>query len=210
MKNRTQYTETRCSQNITWLCRLLSFILLSVTGIHAQTENTYRLSSVDQIEMTIFQQPKMNIKQRLDGQGNVSLPLIGATHLGGLTLAEAEKKIAVIYKNERYLKEPSITLSIIDYSPKSVIVMGEVEEPGEIKLPAEANTIAISKAIAMAGGFTNTAKQSSVKVVRLNDAGNRISYQVDVSESYEKGDKKSQQKSQLKPGDTVIVPKRIF
>ena len=191
---------------------ILSFLAIALlpsaafAATPAATHSNYRLSPVDKVEINVFRQANMRTSQRIDGRGNVSLPLLGSIHIGGLTVGEAEQKIARSYEQERFLRNPSVGVSIIEYAPKTITVMGQVEEPGEIELPIEVNTVAIPRAIAMAGGFTGTARQSRVKVIRNNGDEGESTYTVDVGRQLRDGTNRFM----AQPGDTIVVPRRIF
>ena len=191
---------------------ILSLLVIALLPCASQAaapdpgNSTYRLSPLDKVEINIFRQPNMRTSQRIDGRGNVSLPLLGSLHIGGLTVGESEKKIAQSYEEQQFLRSPSVGVAILEYAPKTITVMGQVEEPGEIELPIEANTVAIPRAIAMAGGFTGTARQSRVKVIRNNGSEGEVTYTVDVGRQLQDGSTRFM----AKPGDTIVVPRRIF
>lgn len=196
--------------HVSKLFPLLLCLLFGPINLMGANEETYRLSKTDQVEMNIFGQPDAKTKQRIDGRGEVTLPLIGGVQIGGLTLQQAEDKIAKTYQERRIFRDPSVSLTIADYSVKAVTVMGEVEEPGEVELPVEQNRLELSKAVAMAGGFTNTAKTSSIQIIRRHTAGGKKTYKVDMDDIYEDSSASNSSKAYLEPGDSVIVPRRIF
>jgi polysaccharide export outer membrane protein len=84
-----------------------------------------------------------------------------------------------------------------------VYVIGQVGRPGAINLPSQ-EVLTVSKAVSLAGGFSQFAKQSDVQLIRT---GKRVQV-VDVR-SILTGDTKSEDPV-LRPGDTVYVPESRF
>ena len=84
-----------------------------------------------------------------------------------------------------------------------VNVWGEVLKPGIVEVPDNTNLLSL---ISMAGGPTENAKLSKVKIVR-NFSENRT-FTVNVKDCVRDG--KAEQIPLIKPGDTVIVPRNSF
>jgi polysaccharide export outer membrane protein len=84
-----------------------------------------------------------------------------------------------------------------------VYIIGQVAHPGAVNLPSQ-EVLTVSKAVSLAGGFSQFAKQSEVQLMR---AGKRVLV-VDVR-SILNGDIKSEDPI-LQPGDTVYVPESRF
>lgn len=84
-----------------------------------------------------------------------------------------------------------------------VYIIGQVGHPGAVNLPSQ-EILTVSKAVSLASGFSQFAKQSEVQLMR---AGKHVQV-VDVR-SILTGDAKSEDPV-LKPGDTVYVPESRF
>ncbi len=66
----------------------------SVTAAPAlPNSQDYRLGAGDAIGVQVYQSPDLSIDARVSESGVISYPLVGSVQLGGLTIAEAEKKI---------------------------------------------------------------------------------------------------------------------
>ena len=106
---------------------------------HSKTD--YRISSADLMSVTVYQDLDMNRKVRVNANGTVSLPLIGAVEIGGMTLIEAQAKIEA--KLAQFLVSPQVSLFIEEYGNKTVFVMGEVQKPGSYPVPTESRMTAL-------------------------------------------------------------------
>lgn len=84
-----------------------------------------------------------------------------------------------------------------------VYIIGQVGKPGALNLPSQ-EILTVSKAVSLAQGFSQFAKESDVQLMR---AGKRVQV-VDVR-AILNGDNKSEDPI-LKPGDTVYVPESRF
>ena len=95
------------------------------------------------------------IETQVMASGDVQMPLVGSVHVGGKNLLEAHKAITAAYA-DGYLETPSINVSLLEKSSVSVLVLGEVEEPGTHVLPKYENDI--GHALAAAGGLSEEAE----------------------------------------------------
>lgn len=84
-----------------------------------------------------------------------------------------------------------------------VYIIGQVGKPGAVNLPSQ-EILTVSKAVSLAGGFGQYAKQAEVQLMR---SGKRVQV-VDVR-AILTGDTKIQDPV-LEPGDTVFVPESRF
>jgi protein involved in polysaccharide export with SLBB domain len=90
---------------------------------------------------------------------------------------------------------------------RKVYVSGHVRLPGPQEIPG-GEPFTVSKAILRAGGFSDFAKGTQVKITRANtEKGSRI-ITVNVVDILEKG--KIENDVLLEPGDLIFVPSRTF
>lgn len=187
--------------------------------IHAQESSAgrtpdpefYELSPRDQIELSVYGEPDLTDEQRIDGRGQVRVPLIGTTRLAGMTVRQAEEFLARAYVEQRLLREPMVTIQVVDYAPKEVAVLGAVEAPGKLTFPIEANSLDIVDVISQMGGFKGIAKSDKVRVTRIEANGGKKEFTVNVERMITgRGRKKSEEKVEIYPGDILWVPERLF
>lgn len=173
----------------------------------------YRVITNDRLGVHIFQEDDLSLVARVDAKGDINLNLVGAVHIWGLTLPEAQKAIEDAYRDGKYLGHPQITLTVEEYAPREVSIQGQVKNPGRVSLPIETATT-LSEIISRVQGFTDTAKGTAVRVTRILPDGTTRVFEVDV-EDVMKGKEKNKAKVEaanmvLEPGDIIYVPERII
>ena len=138
----------------------LSALLLLATGspAHAQAAaaaaaapNEYRLGSGDVIRVTVFQNPDLTLEGRISEAGVVSYPLLGSIRLGGQSVTAAEKFIADGLRNGNFVKQPQVSLVVLQVRGNQASVLGQVNRPG--RYPIEVADMRLSELVATAGGI---------------------------------------------------------
>jgi polysaccharide biosynthesis/export protein len=176
-----------------------------------RTRFIYTLTVTDKLRVEIFQEGDLTTLGRVDASGNINLPLIGDIHLAGLTVDQAQAAVESAYVTKRFLRHPQVTISIDEYAPREVTIMGQVKNPSRYLLPLE-STWSVVDLVSKAGGFTDTAKGSDVSITHYAPDGTKTVTKVDV-DSIIKGKRsaKTIDNSQLlQPGDIVFVPESII
>lgn len=133
---------------------ILIAMFFSASLAHAQIRHDYLLSPGDTIRVTVFQSPEMTTETRIPGNGQVALPLIGAVMLGGLSVPEAESRIAQALKTGGFVINPGVSIMLVDARGSQVSVLGQVNKPGRYSLDVPG--LRISDLIATAGGVSPT------------------------------------------------------
>lgn len=169
---------------------------------HSKTD--YRLAPADLVELTVYQEPDMNRRVRVNTNGTVSLPLIGTVEIGGKTLLEAQTEIET--KLAKFVVNPQVSLFIQEYGNRMVFVMGEVQHPGSYPIPTESR-MTVLEAVSTASGFTPVAAQDRVRVLR-NVKGVSTDYTINTKDITQQGQKEKDMV--LEPNDIVYVPQSFF
>jgi polysaccharide export outer membrane protein len=122
-------------------------------GLMAQAASSadYVLGVGDVVRITVYQNPDLSLETRINEGGTVSYPLLGTVKLGGLSITDAEKKIATGLKDGNYLKQPQVTMLLMSGKSNQVSVLGLVNRPG--RYPLEAGSSKLSEVLAVAGGI---------------------------------------------------------
>ncbi len=150
------------------------------------------------LEMDVYDTPEMSAELRIDVHGDVSVPLIGAVHVEGETLSQAQITISNALIEREILKDPQVTLNILQFSATSISVLGEVQTPGRVQLLAPSS---LGEVIALAGGET-IAAGNDIEIQHPLDHGELTSRHIE----YAQGEDSTKLQSILvEPGDTVFV-----
>lgn len=110
-----------------------------------------KLAPGNLITLHVFEEPDLDGAYRIDGQGNVSIPVIGSVQVGSLSLREAEAAIDAKLISGEILTNPHVTVNISDYGSQSVVILGEVNAPGRLTIVGPHK---LQDVLAMAGGTT--------------------------------------------------------
>ncbi|MDE2368738.1 MAG: polysaccharide export protein EpsE [Burkholderiales bacterium] len=136
----------------------------------------YRLGAGDVVRISVFQNPDLALDGRISDTGLLSYPLLGQIHLGGLSVTQAEKLIGDGLREGKFVKQPQVTLVVMQVRGNQVSVLGQVNRPG--RYPLETADLRLSDLIATAGGIAPTG--SDIVVVTGVRAGKAFRYQVDL------------------------------
>jgi len=121
----------------------------------------YRLDAGDQVRVITFGEESLTGGFRISDSGTIAIPLLGPIPARGLTTAELETKIAGELKAKNLIKEPSVSVEIVNYRP--IFVLGEINRPGQY--PYQPGMTVLT-AVAVAGGFTYRAVENYASILR--------------------------------------------
>lgn len=137
----------------------------------------YRIGAQDLLEVSVFGVGELTQTVRVNSNGQVSLPLIGAVMAGGKTIPELEQVIATKL-SEGYLQNPQVTVFVKEFTSQRVTLGGAVEKPGIYPITGKTTLL---QAIAMAQGVTDMADLGAVVLFRTID-GKRAAAVYDIRE----------------------------
>jgi protein involved in polysaccharide export with SLBB domain len=179
----------------------------TISGTVVNAPTGYRLSPNDAISVEVFGEDDLRTSARLNGEGNVSLPLIGSIHLAGMTMTQATARVTELYARD-YLVNPRVNVSLLGYAKRRFTVLGQVNHPGSFEMPETSpGGIDLLEAIAMAGGYTRIAAPERVSVRRHTASGDQV-LRVNAKRLEHGGANAGSFK--VEPGDTITVGESIF
>jgi polysaccharide export outer membrane protein len=161
----------------------------------------YRLGAGDAIGVQVYQSPDLSIDARVSESGVISYPLVGSVQLGGLTISEAEKKIADALRSGGFVKVPQVNIVLRQVRGNQVAVLGQVSRPG--RFPLETFNTRVSDMLAAAGGTTPTG--DDVLIVTGQRDGKPFRKVIDIPALFL--NQKSDEDIVLAGGDTLYVNK---
>ena len=109
----------------------------------------YKIGPEDLLEISVFEEEKLNKTVRVSSQGNISLPLLGTIRVKGLTASELEKEVRELLA-EKYLQNPNVSVFIKEYRSQRITVIGAVDKPGPYDVTGQKTILAV---LGMAGGL---------------------------------------------------------
>ena len=156
----------------------------------------YRIGTDDVLAISVWSQKDLDQVVSVRPDGKISLPLVGATEAGGLTVAELASRLTTLYR--RTVPGAQVTVSVREIRSRPVFFLGAVVRPGPIQLTEE---LTILQALQAVEGLVPSADLESAFVLR---GITRIPVNI---QKLREGD--PAQNLRLQPGDTVVVPTRL-
>lgn len=167
--------------------------------------SNYVLKVSDVIELDVYQERDLNKSVRIEGDGTVSLALVGRVKLAGMTVGEGKSLITDLY-NRDYLVDPQISLLVVSFSPKVLHILGSVRSPGVVNIPPDRD-LTLTEALSMVGGVTRMGNPRAIKIKRVDQDGRTRQMEVNFSKVVQDPDVTD---LVLNEGDTIWVPERII
>jgi polysaccharide export outer membrane protein len=143
------------------LYRVLSFLLFGLIGLlpvlaQAQTQTDakkdYVIGAGDVLRITVYQNADLSLETRVSESGAVNYPLLGSVVLGGLSVMQAETTIADGLRNGNFVKQPQVSVLLMQVRGNQASVLGMVNRPG--RYPIEVTGLRMSELLATAGGIS--------------------------------------------------------
>ncbi len=172
----------------------------------------YKITRGDRLSVGIVGEPELNVGgKRVEATGTINLLYIQSLTVVGLTIAEAQDAIANAYREGRFLRSPQVSVTVDEYSPRSVNISGKVNSPGKSEIPAD-REMTIKDLIFKVNGFTETARGTAVKVTRTMPDGSTKVFTLDVDSAIKGKDKSTSGDAAfvLEPDDIIYVPEKII
>ena len=159
----------------------------------------YPLGVGDVVKVVVFQQPDLTVETRVSEVGTISVPLVGAVPVGGVTAKRAEDRIAALLKSRNLVRDPQVVVTVLQFKSRQVAVLGLVTRPG--RYPLEEGVYRLSDVVAMAGGALPEAADA-VTLVRMVD-GKSHKYEIDLPALFRAGDFSNN--PEIIAGDSIYV-----
>ena len=132
----------------------------------------YRLALGDTIRITVFQVADLSLETRITEAGVISYPLLGRVNVAGLTIAEAEQRIAKGLRDGNFVLQPQVSITVIQARGNQVSVLGQVGRPG--RYPLETGEVRLTDMLATAGGISPAGSDVIIVVGMRNGQPYRV------------------------------------
>ena len=193
-----------------WLPRLVAIFALFV-AVYARTdenartdeaaEGDHKIAPLDIIMVDVVGEKDLSKELRVSTSGTITFPFLGSIEVKGKTPAEVENLIKEKLGKD-YLVDPQVIITVKEYRSRTVLVIGQVNKPGLIALPAE-QKLGILEAIGQAGDLAKSANKNRIEVSRN---GKTQKFTLDDL----KKDINPEKKFWLEPGDVIYVHESFF
>jgi polysaccharide export outer membrane protein len=152
-----------------WLRLFLVLLLVPLAGCAlnarpatylVQVKGPYALDTGDVVRVTVYGEPELTKSFKVDDGGAISVPLIGAVSVRGLTTQMTAAAITAALA-DGFIRDPSVAVEIETYRP--FFIQGAVKTAGQF---VYVYGMTVRAAISTAGGFSDTADRTRAIVYR--------------------------------------------
>jgi polysaccharide export outer membrane protein len=169
-------------------------------------EGDYRIGVDDVLQITVWRNPELSVTVPVRPDGKISVPLIGDVQAGG----NAPMQVAAIIKDKlsTYIREPNVAVILTQL--RSHEFLSRVRVTGAVRTPRSMpyrQGMTVLDVVLEAGGINDFAVPNRTKVYRRLKAKIEI-IDVDLGDILNKG--KLETNVEIRPGDVVTIPERLF
>jgi polysaccharide export outer membrane protein len=134
----------------------------------------YTIAVGDVVSVRVFGQDAMSTHAKVRSDGKISMPFLGDVVVAGKAPGALAREMETGLKN--FINSPNVTVTVDDFQPTTVTVIGEVNHPGTITVERNASVL---QALANAGGLTENAARDDIYVLREAPVPRRIRFTYD-------------------------------
>jgi polysaccharide export outer membrane protein len=101
--------------------------------IQTRDPSSYVIGPQDLLSITVYDEPNLTNRYRVDDAGFVSFPLISRIGAAGLTVAEFGERLRTTLANS-FIRNPQVRVEVEQYRSQSVVVTGSVRAPQKLTM----------------------------------------------------------------------------
>lgn len=165
--------------------------------VAAPIRSDQAIAAGDSLYIAVSPAEELSKDMVVDQEGKLSIPLVGAVQVTGLTADQLAKKLTAGLA--KYVTNPKVDVFIKQSTTKQISITGQVNTPGVY--PYHPN-VRLLDLVSMAGGFTASANKKLVRVLRGAGAERRVIL-MNVADVLASGD--ATKDLLLEPGDIVEI-----
>lgn len=166
----------------------------------------YLVGAHDLLKITIYGEPLLSGALRVDNDGSFPFQYLGRVKAEGLTTAQVEKTLRDRL-GDGYLRNPQVSVEVLEYRSQSVFVTGEVRLPNKYSLPGNSTLMDV---LTLAGSVTSNAGtwvQITHARAGVKGLGPAVTTEYDARVNLRDIQTGKAQNIQVQDGDTIFVPK---
>ena len=160
----------------------------------------YRIGPGDSLHVTVYQSPDLSLDVRVNEAGDISYPLLGRVHLGGLSVNAAEQHLAQSLKKGEIVRDPQVIIAVTNVRANQVNILGQVGRPG--RYPLDLANMRMTEVLALAGGVVASGGSDTIVLTGARD-GKPYRHEVDLPRIFAPGG--LVEDVVVAPGDTIWV-----
>lgn len=142
-----------------WNRRLQELVHSAVTNAkNAPSPGDYRIGPNDELAINVLEAPDLSVAVRVGADGDISIPLLGTIRASGMTSRELALVLEALLRRT-YMKDPQVTVTVIEMQSHSVSVLGAVKNPGVFQIRG---TKTLLEMLSLAGGLAPEAGDAAL------------------------------------------------
>lgn len=181
------------------LCALLA------TTVQAGPSNDYAVGPGDLLQISVSGYNELSVSERVSENGTITFPYLEPLNVTRLSNSAVEKLIAQKLTQEAIIKNPQVSVLVIEFQSQLVSVLGQVNKPGQYPLFTQRRVVDL---LAQAGGPIVSEAGSPAGGIAGDEATlthrDGKSVKIDLGALFA-GD--SRQNLPIAAGDTIFVPR---
>jgi polysaccharide export outer membrane protein len=159
----------------------------------------YQVGIGDILGVSVYARPDMSTAgggkgSRVDGSGNIHLPLVGQVKAAGMTVSAIRDNVESALK--KYVQDPSVVVEVLEYRSKPLYLIGQFRAPGVHYMD---RPMTLLQGITLGSGFDGAANLRGVRLLRDKKIAPVDIYSLIL-------DGRIEQNVWLRPGDTIFIP----
>lgn len=171
-----------------------------------KTASIYTIGVDDIVRINVWRNQELSVTVPVRPDGKISMPLIGDVKAAGRTPKMVSADISKKLSN--FVRDPNVTLMVTDL--RSHEYLTRVRVTGAVSNPISVNYrqgMTVLDAILAAGGVNDFASSSSTKLYRKIEGKTRV-ISINLDDILYRGGLETN--IELRPGDIITVPERLF
>lgn len=123
----------------------------------------FQVQAFDKLRIEVFGVEELQRSVAVDGDGRIAFPLVGQMQVAGKTTAQIAQEIDAGLRRGNYVRNPDVSVNVVETPGRTVAVDGQVNRPGEFPVLPNAT---LMRAVALAGGVNEYAATDDVVLFR--------------------------------------------
>ena len=171
-----------------------------------KTVAIYRIGVDDTININVWKNPELSVSVPVRPDGKISMPLIGDVIAAGFTPEQVSESIRK--RLQSFVRDPNVTLMVTGLLSNEYLTRLRVT--GAVSAPSSLNYrqgMTVLDAVLASGGINDFAAPDSTKLYRKISGKMRV-ISIYLGDILYKGELETN--IELRPGDIITVPERLF